>query len=116
MKKKIIVLFLVFILMALGIFYYFGFVSMSTLPKGEYLASYPNETVECEVRVYRCDGGATVGYSIRGEVEYNNGKIKNIYWSYHEDAADVYWVDNEKVSINGTILNIYDDVYDWRRD
>lgn len=89
---------------------------MSRLPEGELLGEYPSFSAVCSVNIYRCSAGATVADSVRGEVVFENGKRKTIYWAYHESKADVQWLDGETVSINGRILNIYHDKYDWRRE
>lgn len=61
------------------------------------------------------NGGATTSYAIRGEAVTDRG-VKNIYWQYDETRADVRWLSDEVVSINGVVLNIYEDVYDYRRN
>lgn len=95
---------------------YHFFFSMNSLPDGTLIGTYKSDFSACAVKLYRCDGGATVDYSIRGEVIYENGKRKNIYWSYHESEATARWLDKETVSINGRMLNIYHDSYDFRRE
>ena len=55
------------------------------------------------------------GERIRGEAVTDRG-VKNIYWQYDETRADVRWLSDEVVSINGVVLNIYEDVYDYRRN
>lgn len=42
--------------------------------------------------------------------------VKNIYWQYDETRTDVRWLSDEVVSINGVVLNIYEDIYDYRRN
>lgn len=92
------------------------FRGMDNLPKGEFLASYDSPSTDYSVNIYLCGGGATVDFSIRGElVENNNGSKKNIYWSYHEQEADVEWLDEETVVINDRTLNVLKDVYDFRK-
>lgn len=118
MKKGLAILFtvVVSIVMLSGVLYYRCFVSMSALPEGEPIGEYPNTFSDCSVRLYRCSAGATVDDAVRGEVVFQNGKTKTVYWAYHESEADVQWLDGETVSINGRILNIYRDKYDWRRE
>lgn len=118
MKKGLTVFFAVlfFIVMLSGGLYVRYFVSMSALPEGELIGEYPSTVSDCSVRFYRCTAGATVDDSVRGEVVFQNGKTKTVYWAYHESEADVQWLDGETVSINGRILNIYRDQYDWRRE
>ena len=98
----------------LAVNYFFS--SMDRLPTGDRIGSYPSPTSEYTLNVYLCNGGATVDYSIRGElVTAATGARKNIYWSYHEDAASVRWQDDATVVINGRTLHVPDDVYDFRR-
>jgi hypothetical protein len=40
---------------------------------------------------------------------------KNIYWGYPEKEAIVRWITNDVVIINGKVLNIFKDIYDFRR-
>lgn len=69
------------------------------------------------VRAYLSNSGATVAFAVRGEVVYHNkrNKTKNIYWAYREEQAEIIWLDDHTVSINGVELNVKKDVYDWRK-
>lgn len=118
MKKglKFLLAVLICIVVFSGGLYYHFFVSMSALPPGELIGEYMSSSSDCSVRIYRCPAGATVADSIRGEIVFENGKTKTVYWAYRESEADVRWLDGETVSINGRILNIYRDKYDWRRE
>ena len=92
------------------------FKGMNNLPKGDFIAAYDSPTELYTLNVYLCGGGATVDFSIRGELVNNENKSeKNIYWSYHEQEAAVEWVDEQTVSINGKTLNVLTDVYDFRK-
>ncbi|MEG6611795.1 DUF5412 family protein [Pseudoclostridium thermosuccinogenes] len=47
---------------------------------------------------------------------YNkNGKTKNIYWQYHCEKAEIEWINDEIVIINGVELNVKSEIYDYRR-
>ncbi|WP_187274572.1 DUF5412 family protein [Paenibacillus sp. N3.4] len=63
-----------------------------------------------------CNGGATVDYAIRCELFYRSifKKNKNIYWNYHEESAEVNWLDEENIVTNGRKLNILTDSFDFR--
>ncbi|MGN1194633.1 MAG: DUF5412 family protein [Acutalibacteraceae bacterium] len=98
-----------------AVLYYHFFVSMNALPEGELIAGYPSASAACSVNIYRCSSGATVADAVRGEVVFENGKRKNIYWQYRESDAEVKWIDAETVSINGRVLNVYHDKYDFRK-
>ena len=67
------------------------------------------------VNMYLCNGGATVDFAVRGEL-VEGEKEKNIYWEYHKYNAKVEWKDEYTVCINGRILDVRYDTYDWRKD
>ena len=105
------------IIILLLIVNYFFF-SMHRLPDGEFLTEVESPTGKYTVKAYVSESGATVADAVRGEVIYHDkkDKKKNIYWEYRESEAEVVWIDNETVSINGTQLDVRKDVYDWRKE
>ena len=67
------------------------------------------------IKAYKNNGGATVDWAVLCTLTDNsNNKTKNIYWRYHEKNANIKWIDNDTVEINGITLNIPEDTYDWR--
>ena len=105
----------VVIAIVIGIFYYRFFVSMVTLPKGELICTSESPSGEYIVNMYLTNGGATTDYAVRGEL-VEGSKKKNIYWQYHEDSADVSWIGEHEVNINGVVLDVRHDVYDYRKN
>ena len=87
---------------------------MDFLPRGERILVSESPGGN-QIHLYLCNGGATTSYAIRGEAVTDRG-VKNIYWQYDETRADVRWLSDEVVNINGVVLNIYEDVYDYRRN
>ena len=86
---------------------------MANLPRGELVNSYESPDSHFTVNIYLCNGGATTDFAIRGElVDNHNADRKNMYWGYHEEEADVHWIDEETVVINGRTLHVLKDVYD----
>lgn len=122
MNRKVKVILLVtsipitVILVLLGIFLYTLFVSMESLPKGEFLVEESSPDGKFTLRAYVTNGGATTSYAVRGELVFNekNGKTKNIYWNYREEDAEISWVDNDTVIINNHTLNVPKEKYDFR--
>ncbi|WP_277584850.1 DUF5412 domain-containing protein [Psychrobacillus antarcticus] len=104
-------------LVLLGIFVYTFFISMENLPKGEFLAEESSPDGKFTLKAYVTNGGSTTSYAVRGELVFNekNGKIKNIYWNYREEDAEISWVDNDTVIINDHTLNVPKEKYDFRR-
>jgi hypothetical protein len=118
--EKIVLLFGgAIVLLVVGIWFLIQhfFFSLSSLPIGEYVDTYPSKDSHYLVTVYLVNGGATVDFAIRAELvneEYHH--VKNIYWGYKEDKATVIWLNNDIVSINGHKLNVKKgETYDWRR-
>ena len=55
--------------------------------------------------------------AIRCEMVNNkNGRTKNIYWDYPKSIAKIRWTCDDTVDINGVILNVERDKYDFRWD
>ena len=92
------------------------FQNMDNLPEGELLNSYPSPSGENTVNIYLSDGGATVDFAIRGEAVKSDGAKRNIYWEYHCSDAQVEWLSDDTVIINGRKLNIKTDAYDYRTE
>lgn len=93
------------------------FFSLANLPKGDLIKQVPSPSGEYIFNAYLVSGNATVDFAIRGELVFNKEyrKPKTIYWNYHESEANVIWIDNQTVEINGHTLNVLKDRYDWRR-
>lgn len=96
----------------------FNFLSCTTrlgmyhLPKGDYISSLDSPNKCYTLKSYRYSGGATVDWSLRVELVNNKtNKKTNIYYKYHESEANMKWINNEYVIINGVKLNIHKDYY-----
>ena len=103
------------LIVALFAIYWFLFCDMGRLPRGDLIAEYPSPTGQYSIKIYKCSGNATTADSIRGELVEGNRK-KNIYWEYKETDANVFWVSEYEVRINGIPLDVRKDTYDWRRE
>ena len=109
--------FLVLVLLICTTFVFSSCGAMKNLPEGTFVESYDSPNSNYTINIYLCNGGATTDFAIRGELIDNlNEEEKNIYWGYHEDEADVNWIDEENVVINGRTLNVLKDVYDFRNE
>ena len=82
------------------------YITESTYPNGEYT-----------VITYLNNGGATTDYAVLGKLKNNNnGKTKNIYWQYNCEKAEISWINDETVKINGIQLEVKNEIYDFRRE
>ena len=118
-RKKIVKISLIVGVLFMGVIgygVYWAFFDMDRLPTGEYLTEETSPDGTYTIKAYRNNGGATTSYSIRGELVFNknNSKTKNIYWNYREDTAEIEWMDNNTVIINGHTLEVPNGKYDWR--
>ena len=68
------------------------------------------------VNAYLSNGGATVSYSVLGELVFNkeNKRPKKIYWQYREENATIEWLDDSTVMINNVKLSLPAETYDYR--
>ena len=96
---------------------YWAFFDMNRLPTGDFLTEESSPDGKYTLKAYISDGGATTSYAIRGELVLNDrNKKKNIYWNYREETADISWINNSTVVINGHELEVSKDKYDFRRE
>ncbi|MBV1757797.1 MAG: DUF5412 domain-containing protein [Dethiosulfatibacter sp.] len=117
MKKKLIITVIVVItVLAYGV--YWSFFDLARLPIGELISEKISPDGVYTVKAYLTNGGATVAYAIRGELNFNtaNRKPKNIYWNYREEDATIEWMDENTVIINGIELDVPNEKFDFRRE
>lgn len=89
----------------------------SDLPQGEFLSESSSKDGKYKIKIYLCNGGATVDFAIRGELIINKTSVKkDIYWDYHVNNATVTWEDDDTVKINGKLINLPNGKYDFRED
>lgn len=114
-KKIIIIIVIIVLVLSCGI--YRSFFDMNNLPKGKLISEVQSPDGRYTVKAYISDAGATTAYAIRGELVFNTIKKnpKNIYWNYREDKAEIEWIDNDTVIINGHKLNVPNERFDFRR-
>lgn len=114
--KKILVI-LIILSVSIGSLIYWLFFDINRIPQGELIDQIESPSGEYRLNIYLVNAGATVSYAIRGELAYSHlhKKSKNIYWNYKEETALVKWIDDHTVDINGHIIDVRNEVYDWRR-
>lgn len=113
--KKIVIVVVAVIVLILLLYFRF-FVSMYHLPEGEYLVSSASPEGRYRLNVYISETSLSAP-AIRGELEdLETQKTKNIYWDYRQETAEIEWMDQNMISINGHEFNYLTEVYDWRRE
>lgn len=74
----------------------------------------PNKTYT--VKVYKGNGGATTDFSIIAYI-VNDGRKDLIYNKYHDYEADIKWVNDSTIILNGIELDLSKgETYDWRNE
>lgn len=90
---------------------------MKYLPEGEIIETVYSPDGTYKINSFLVSGNATVAFCVRCEVvENSSGEKRNIYWEYRCESADIVWIDNTTVEINGRRLNVLVDSYDWRAE
>lgn len=119
-KKNFIIITVVAVIIGCTIFYNEiskSIINNSDLPKGEFLKESSSKNGIYTIKIYQCNGGATMDFAVRGELIINDtDETKDIYWEYHVKDANVFWEDNDTVTINGKLINLPNGKYDWRSD
>ncbi|WP_218780456.1 DUF5412 family protein [Bacillus sp. EAC] len=92
--------------------------TLSYIPKGKLIAQSKSPNQDYTLKAYVASGGATTDFAIRGELIFNKKDIKpkNIYWNYHEEKANIKWIKNDTVIINGHKLIVPNQTYDFRKE
>lgn len=89
---------------------------MNRLPLVEYLTEEISPDGKYTLKAYVTNGGVTTSYAVRGELVFNekDNKTKNIYWNYREETANISWTDDNTEVINGHVLDVPSDKFDFR--
>jgi len=118
-RKMLLYILLPIILVAcvIGYGWYWAFYDMNRFTGGEIISQSTSPVGTYTVKAYLSSGGATTGFTVRGQLIFNKSSKnpRNIYWNYKEETADITWLDDDTVNINGHILNLPNDKYDFRR-
>lgn len=80
-------------------------IEKSTSPKGEYTLNVYVHESSLSADALRCE-----------VLNHENGRSKNIYWNYPKSTAEIRWISDDTVDIDGIILNVKKDKYDFRWD
>ena len=114
MSTLLIIIAIAAALVAYGI-WHFSYDLNAVKPGDEILRSvFPSG--EYAITAYLNNGGATTGFAVLCQLEYGD-HIKNIYWNYHCKEAEIVWLDDNSVIINGiTLDDVEKDTYDFRRE
>ena len=109
------ILLIILALISYGI--YWAFFDIQRLDGQEVITVSDSSDSSYTVTAYLNNGGATTDYAVLCAVKNNKtGKERNIYWNYHCSTADIQWLDDKTVSINGIELDVTKDKYDYRRN
>ena len=80
-----------------------------------YLLTSKSPDEKYVLKAYKTEPGATVDFSVKVYLVENKTR-KLIYNAYHESYANIVWVNNDIVFINGTALDLSkEETYDWRK-
>jgi hypothetical protein len=89
--------------------------NINNLPEGEILKSINSPQRDVKFNLYLCNGGATVDYALRGEIENKFGVKKNVYWNYKIKDAAIKFINPKTIKINDLEINIKNEKFDFRK-
>ena len=118
-KKGFIITFIIITLTVGGVAFFinWAFYDIQRIDGQEYLDEIISPKGTYTVTAYLKNGGATTDYAVLCTTKNNkNGKTKNIYWQNRIAKADMEWLSDENIKINGIILNVKKETYDYRRN
>ncbi len=119
MKKALLIIGIVVLLVIAIVGYgiYWAFYDIQRINGQEIIQEVPSPNGTYTVTAYLNNGGATTDYAVLCSVKRTGLRNeKNIYWQYHCTEADIVWIDEQTVQINGVRLNVKKDTYDYRYD
>ncbi len=91
--------------------------SMESIQGEKLIKKVKSPSGKYEVEAYLNNGGATTDYAVLVVWrDLKNGEKKNIYWNYHCEEAKINWHSDDEIEINGIVLQVPDEVYDYRND
>ena len=95
---------------------YWAFFDIQRIDGQEVITICESPDSSYTVTAYLNSGGATTAFSVLGTVRNNKTEREhNIYWNYRCTTANINWVDDNTVNINGVTLDVRKDIYDYRR-
>ena len=116
MKRLIKIIIPVILIITLFSTLHLAFFSLQHIDRQEKTGEYISPDGKYTVTSYLNNGGATTDYAVLCTVkESGKNKEKNIYWNYRCKNADVIWIDETTVSVNGIVLDVTRDTYDFRK-
>ena len=113
-RRRFVIIFsclgsVVLVLLVLALFVWLLFESAYSQ---ELLAEYPSPDGAHTLSVYLSDGGATTAWTILCDVTGKSVRGRHrIYTKGHCNKADVRWIDDRTVEINGVVLDIYGEIH-----
>lgn len=117
-KNKLLIASIIITIIVGGMAYSinWAFFDIQRIDGQEYLTEVTSPDETYTVTAYLNNGGATTSYAVLCTLRKNkNGKTKNIYWQYRCEEANMEWLNDETIIINGIELNVKNEVYDYRR-
>lgn len=117
-KKNLIIISIIIVTMVGAIAYAinWAFFDIQRIDGQKYITESNSTNKTYTVTAYLNNSGATTDYAVLCTLKNNNnGKTKNIYWQYRCEKADMEWLNDETIKINGKELNVKNEIYDYRR-
>ena len=118
LRKVLKVIIPIILVITIGIYaIHWAFFDIQRIDGQELINEVVSPDGKYTVSAYLNNGGTTTDYAVLCSVRNNEtDKAKNIYWKYHCTEAEIEWIDEKTIAINGVELNVTKDTYDYRND
>lgn len=115
-RKKVKIIFIPMLLITLIVYIiHWAFFDIQRIDGQDFLSKSTSPDGRYTVTAYLNNGGATTDYAVLCTATDNEtGRVRNIYWNYKCEKAEIEWIDEDTARINGVELDVMKDKYDWR--
>lgn len=106
------------ILLTLGGYLYWNlFHNIQRIKWQEILSETTSPNGRYTVTAYLTNGGATTAFGVLAGVEdHKRGRERKFYWQYRCKEAEMEWLSDSVLRINGITLDVDKDTFDYRYD
>ena len=106
------------LLLAVGGYLYWNlFHNIQRIKWQEILSETTSPNGRYTVTAYLTNGGATTAFGVLAGVEdHKRGRERKFYWQYRCEEAEMEWLSDSVLRINGITLDVDKDTFDYRYD
>lgn len=78
-------------------------IDINEVPKGNFQFENVSPSGQIKLKVYKLKNSICSSVRVESLID---GETQNVYWQTHEENADIVWLNDSEVLINGVLLNV----------